>query len=150
MLHLEPRVGLDERWAVSVVHVEEELDGHQPGRSGGPAEPDGMLLEILELVRREPGGRRDLDDLLVPTLDAAVAQPERDPLAAVTDHLHLDVASARDVPLQVDLVVAEGSLGLGPSAVESRDQVRRIAHHPHPSPATTRGRLDDDLNPLAE
>ena len=60
------------------------LDGARDRHRGG-AQP-------LAQRGRESGRRRDLDQLLVAALDAAVALAEVDHLGAVADDLHLDVA----------------------------------------------------------
>ncbi len=92
------------------------------GRDDGP---DGALGEV------GPGGvgqgrrRRLLDDLLVPPLDRAVALAQVDTVAVAVDRdLDLDVAVLVEPLLEVQRVVAEGGLGLGPADPDARTPAR--------------------------
>ena len=70
------------------------------------------------------GAGRDLDDLLVPALDAAVALAEVDDGASlVAEHLHLDVAGCGDELLDVQPPVAERRLRLRLAAREGLGEV---------------------------
>jgi len=64
--------------------------------------------------------------------------------SAVAEHLDLDVAGAAEVFLDIDLVVAEGSLGFRPRGAEGGVDVGVAARDLHAAPAPARGRLDDD------
>ena len=69
-------------------------------------------------------GGSDLDDLLEAPLDAAFALPQmRDAAFTVAEDLHLDVASAGEKLLHVDLGTAERGAGLGPAALEGSLQL---------------------------
>ena len=62
----------------------------------------GALGQLVAHCGVEVRGGRDLDDLLVPALDAAVALAEVDDVASlVAEHLHLDVADCVDELLDV-------------------------------------------------
>ena len=58
-------------------------------------------------------GGRDLDNLLEPALDGALALPQlADPAPPVREDLHLDVARVGDVLLDVEVAVPERDRGL--------------------------------------
>ena len=69
---------------------------------------EGGALGVVEI-----GRGRALDHLLMAALDRAVALEQMDEIAVgVAEDLHLDVARAAHQLLQIDLVLAEGGLGL--------------------------------------
>ena len=108
--------------------------------------------ERVAQPRRQRGARRDLDQLLVPALDAAVALPEvGDCAGAVADDLHLDVARVRQQPLDVDVAVAERRLRLGPAArVRLVDVLGGRAHGAHAAAAAAGDRLDHHRAAVAQ
>ena len=108
MLDLETRVELEEVELVVVVRVE-VLDGPGGDVADELAEADGGLLHGLEGVRLGNGHGRLLDDLLVPSLDGAVAAEDGDGVAVlvgqqldlemsgVARELHNEDGGARDL-----------------------------------------------------
>ncbi len=93
--------------------------------------------------RRQAGRRGDLDELLPLPLDAALALPQVDHAAGgVADHLHLDVAGARQERLDVDVAVAERLERLRAAARVRAVELARVRHRAHPPPAAARDRLD--------
>ena len=79
----------------------------------------------------EVRGGRDLDDLLVAALDAAVALTEVDDVASlVAEHLHLDVADCVDELLDVQPTVAER--GCWPPTRSAREGVGDVVARPRP------------------
>ena len=69
--------------------------------------------------RVEVGGRRDLDDLLMPALDRAIAFEKMDEVAVrVAQELHFDVLGLADELLEEDVGHAEGGAGLAARLVE--------------------------------
>ena len=117
VLDLDPAVDLDE---VEVgVPVHQELEGAEVLVPGGHDGPDRPLRELLAGGLRQRRCRRLLDQLLVATLDRAVALAEVDAVAVAVDHdLDLDVAVVLQPLLEVERVVAEGGAGLGPADLE--------------------------------
>src|SRR5215218_8581523 len=90
MLHLKPRVQLDE--IERAVRADEELERAGVEIAHGTARALRSLLHRLTLLGRERRRRRLLDELLVATLDRALALAEREHVSlAVGKHLHLDV-----------------------------------------------------------
>ncbi len=93
----------------------------------------------IEVVRR-----RDLDDLLMPALDRAVAFVKVNEVAVpVAQELHLDVLGLADELLDEDVGHAEGGPGLAPRLVERGvERVGRL-DDPHAAAAAAHRRLDD-------
>jgi hypothetical protein len=73
----------------------------------------------------------------------ALAQMHRAALAVAED-LHLDMARPPEVFLDIDLVIAEGGLCLGPRGAEGGFQLIGGPGELHAAPAAARRRLDDD------
>ena len=118
MLDLDARVHLDE---VELAILVEEFDragagiAHVAHGLGADAADAGALA----LVQRR--GRAFLPDLLVASLQRAVAFAQVDGMALpVAEDLDLDVPRLLQVFFQIDRVVAEGGLGLGPRAWTAR------------------------------
>jgi hypothetical protein len=131
MLHLEPRVHLEEpEAAVSVV---EELGGRHVLQPGRDSRANGHRVQSAPLGFRQARRGRLLDELLVASLRRAIPLAQRDHLPGrVTEELDLDVARGHDLALQVDGAVAEGS--------SSAATTRRIPRPPPPATALMRGK----------
>src|SRR5918994_6610193 len=117
VLHLDPGVHLEEE--VLAFLREQTLD--RPGRAVAdrPGRVDGDLPDPLAEVFRDGGRRRLLDQLLVATLDRAVALPEMDHGAVrVGQHLNLDVPRVLEVALDIDSRVGEIGLALAAGGLE--------------------------------
>ncbi len=103
------------------------------------------LADLGALLRRDAGRGRFLHHLLVAALHRAVALAKVDRVAlAIGQHLDFDVARVLQELLHVDLIVAEGRLGLLLGHHDGVAQVRLGAHHAHAASAAAAGRLDDD------
>ena len=100
---------------------------------------------------RQPGRRRLLDELLVASLERAVALPDRDDRAhRIAQQLDLDVPRGTDLALQEDRTVAKGRCRLGRSGGQRRGQLGRVGDPPHPPSPTAGGGLDQqrEADPL--
>ncbi len=145
VLDLQPRVHLHEEELVGTVGGHDELDRARAGvvhaaRRVARRRADARAGRLIEKRRR-----RLLDDLLVPTLQAAFALAEVHHVAVtVGEHLHLDVAGVQDESLEEQRVVAERRGGFAPRADERRGQLRCLVHHTHTLAAAARRRLDED------
>jgi hypothetical protein len=118
------------------IRVHQELNRSGPDIVGGGGDLQRMGAKLLALGACQVGGGRALDDLLVAALDRAVALEQVDHVAVcVAQHLHLDMARALDQLLQIDLVLAEGGLGLAPAFRRLAGEVGFRADHPHAAPA---------------
>ena len=102
--------------------------------AGGAGRIDGDPADPFPQPVVDRGGRRLLDELLVATLDRAVALAEVDHVAVrVREHLHLHVARVLDEPLDVDRRVREVLLALaGRSCEGALRVVRATARAPCP------------------
>ena len=105
VLDLEPRVHLQE---VEAVPLHQELDGPGVPVAGRLRHADARRVKARPQVGIEPGGRRLLDQLLMPPLDRAIALEEVDQRPVlVGEDLDLDVPGPLDGPLDVDGGVPE-------------------------------------------
>ena len=135
VLDLDARVDLDEVEGAGV-GIHQELDRAGADIVGGAADLERRLAQGRAALLVEIGGGGALDHLLVAALDRAVALEQVDEVAvAVAQELHLDVARAADQLLEIDLVLAEGGLGLAPGR-----RARRPAAAPRARSAACRGR----------
>jgi hypothetical protein len=102
VLHLEPRVGLDEVERVERVRVDQELHGAEPRVVRRARERDRGRVHAFAQHGREPRRGRDLDELLVAALEAALALSELHHRAGlISSHLHFDVSRAREPALDI-------------------------------------------------
>src|SRR5439155_9159696 len=87
--------------------------------------------------------RRLFQHFLVPALDRALALAERINVAVfVGEQLNLDVTGPLQVALEEEALVPESGFGLAPGCGNGVCELGRLADDSHPSPATTRDRLD--------
>ena len=139
VLHLDARVGLHEHEVATRI-VDEEFEGADAAIAGLGCQGQGGVEDALAQRRVEPRCGRDLDDLLVAPLQAAIAFPQVADRLAVTDHLHLDVPGLLDQPLDVERVVAEGGARFRLAARVGLFQLGGIAHRAHAPAAAGQGR----------
>ncbi len=142
VLDLHAGVHLDEE-ELARLHVHQELDG----AGAGVADLLGDLLaeaaDVLALGLGEVGRGRPLHDLLVASLDRAVALVEVvDVALLVAEDLDLDMAGAGDHLLEIALAVAEGGLGLAPALEHLLLQLVRPVDGAHAPAAAAPGRLE--------
>ena len=143
MFDLQPGVHLEEVEGAAVVDEELARAGaHVAGRRGdlervrGHARPD---------IGPEARRRRLLEDLLMSSLDAAVALAEMDSRAVrVEQDLDLDVARPLDESLQHESVIAERGDRLPARRGERIAECLPGPHDPHPLAAATGRRLDEE------
>src|SRR5262245_12275055 len=142
VLDLEAGVHLDE---VELAALVEELDGTHPaiaqfayGACHGLA--DARPLAVVERRRQ-----RLFPQLLMPPLQRAVALAEMDGIApAVAKHLDLDVAGMHEILLEIDRVVAEGSLRLDSGRGERRIELLLDMGDLHAASSAAGSSLDQD------
>ena len=154
VLHLQPGIGLveGERPLIALGRlVEQELEGAQALVTHLFGQPHRRRREPITQIARQPGARRNLDDLLVLPLDAALALPEvADAAGPVTDDLHLDVARSWNELLDIHISVAKGRLCLRLTARVGVREFVEVMHRPHAAAAAARQRLDHDRNTVAQ
>ncbi len=147
VLDLDAGVHLDEHVLTGTLALrrDEELDRAGVAVADRAGEGDRVPVQRLAGALVQVGCGGDLDDLLVPALDGAVALEEVDHLAVgVGEDLHLDVAWAEHGTLDEDPGVAEGALRLAHRGGERVGQVVTCVHPPHAAAAATGDRLDED------
>ena len=107
--------------------------------------PDSIVEDGIAGLDGQVLRRGKLDDLLMATLDTAVALVQMHDVAEiVTEQLDLDVLGLVEEALDEDGAVAEGRLGLGGRALERVLEGGLLADDSHTTTATTEGGLDDD------
>ena len=111
VLDLDACVHLEEE--VLAVSCQEPLDGSRGAVRHGSCGIDGQRADARSKLGVDGRGRRLLDELLMSTLDRAVALAEMDDVAvAVGEDLHLDVPRVVQVALDVHGGVREVRLAL--------------------------------------
>ena len=110
MLHLQAGIHLQE--VEVAVGVYQEFDGTGIGVASRLRGLDSYLSHAPAQVFIDDGGRRFLNDFLMPPLNGALALAKIHHMAVlIAEHLDLDVAGIFDVLLEIDLAVIEGALG---------------------------------------
>ena len=144
VLDLQARVHLHEvERAVGVLRVEEELDGAGIDIADRPRRLHRNLGQAAARGRRQPGGGRFLDDLLVAPLHRALAfEHVDDATMGVGEDLHLDVARPRDAFLDQHPARAEGAPALTPRRRQRRREIPRPVDPAHALAAAAGGGLD--------
>ena len=143
VLDLQAGVDLEER--DRAVDADEELAGAGAVVAGLLDDRLRRAVELLELVLREVRRRRLLDQLLVPSLQRAVAGRHDDDVAVlVGEHLGLDVAWAVEVALDEALAAAERRDGLADRGVEQLGDLLDRARDLEAAAAAAERRLDRD------
>ena len=134
VLDLQPRVHLQEEELLrGPVAADEELHRAGPHVADRRRERHRRGVHPLERLCGGPGGRRLLDDLLVPALDRALALEEVDDRAvSVAEDLHLHVPRPFDVALEEHRRVTEGRLRLAARAGNGLGEVGGRADDAHP------------------
>jgi hypothetical protein len=127
VLDLDPGVHLEE--VVVALGVEQALDGACIAISDRARRLDRDLADPFAQRLVDCGRGRLLDELLVATLDRAVALAEMDDVAVIVgEHLHLDVPRVFEVPLDIHGGVREVRLALPPGGIERTLGLVRAAH----------------------
>ena len=149
MLDLEPGVDLEE--------VERPVRGSEELGRGGVPQPgrgrdlDRHGVQVAPFRGGQAGCRRLLDQLLVTTLERAVALADGHDLAGhVAQQLDLDVARRDDLALEIDRAVPERRGGFARPAGQCRRQFRSARYPAHAPAAAAGGGLDQqrEADPL--
>ena len=153
MFDLDARVHLHE--VVRAVLVEQHLHGARAEIADRLRAEHGGVAHLLAQRRRHGRARRLFNQLLVASLDGAVALAEVDAVAVrVAEDLELDVARPLEVFLDVDGAVAERGERLGARHLEAARELLGVARDAHPLSAAAGRGLDDhresDLDRVGE
>ena len=136
VLDLDARIDLDEVDRAGI-GIHQELDRAGALILGRMGDPDGVVAELVARLIVEIGRRRPLHDLLMAALHGAVALEQVDDGAVgIGQDLHLDMAGALDQLFQIDVVLAEGGLGLAACRGQVAGKRRLVGNDAHAAPAT--------------
>ena len=151
VLHLQPRVRLNEEEALVVRSVLQKLERPQAAVVHRLRQPHRRRRNLIAHLRPQRRAGRKLHELLVAALHAALAlahmahRPR-----AIADDLNLDVPRPRDQLLHIDRARSERRLRFRPAPRVRLLHIRRRRHHPHPATAAARQRLDHNRAPRAQ
>ena len=147
VLDLEAGVHFHE---IEVAPVEKELDGAGAHVADLARHDQRGSAQPLAHFRGHRRRRRLLDELLVTALDRAVAVTEvQEVTVRVGEHLHLEMARRREIPLDEQRAVTEGALGQAARGGERAVELRALAHDLHALAAAPGRGLDDQRKPEA-
>src|SRR5262249_51801584 len=144
VLDLNARIHFDEV-ILAGIDVEEKLHGTRIIQPGGAADlesgvPHALANAIVQIRRR-----RELDDLLMASLQRAVALEEMDEIAVpIAEQLHFDMASPGDEFFEKDIAQAERGSGFALGLFNGFIELIGFEGNAHAAPAAPHRRLDDD------
>ncbi len=143
---LDLNTGIDfDEVTLAGIDVQKKLDGARIIQPGGAADgesgvPHGLAKALVQIRRR-----RELDDLLMPSLQRAVALEEMDEIAVpIADQLHFDMASPPDEFLEENIAHAERGPGFALGLFNRFIELFGFEGYAHAAPAAPHRRLDDD------
>ncbi len=144
MLDLQARVDLEE--VERAARIEQELDGAGADVPNAPRKGDRRRAHAC--TQRGVHGRRRrrrlLDHLLVAALHGTLAlEAVNERPVRVTEDLHLHVPRRVEVALDEQRAIAERGERLAPRGLDGFCKRTLGAHHAHPAPPASRGRLDE-------
>ncbi len=142
VLDLNPGIHLQE--VELATRREQEFDGPGPQVAHGARGGGGGIAHAAAQCGRHGHGRRFLDELLVPALDAALALAQRDHASErVRQDLDFDVSRPLEVFFEVHFAGPERLDRLARRRLESRFELRLLPDQPHALAAAARGRLEE-------
>ena len=140
MLHLQPGVHLHKE---ELILAEQELDGASPLIMDGFGCGHGCLPHGAAQSRRDVGGGRLFDHLLMASLQGAVPVPQIDGVAeAIGKDLYFHVASQGQIALEQYQIVTKGSLGFPFDCRQRLVKVSQLIDPAHPLATAATGRFD--------
>ena len=143
VLDLQPRVHLHECRLAALVN--KELAGARVHVADGRREGERRVAETPAEVAIDARRRALLEDLLVASLDRAVALAEVDAIpVGIEQDLDLDVAGALDEPLEDQALVPERRARFPPRRGDVVEEGGLVADDAHALAATASRRLDED------
>src|SRR3569832_230151 len=143
VLDLDARINIDEVVLVRV-RIDEELD--RAGRVVADllADLDGRLAQCVADLHVQIWSRRDLDDLLVSSLDRAIPFKQMDEVAvSVAEQLHFDVPRSLNELLDKDVRAAERREGFTLGLLVLREEIRFVANAAHSATTAAVSRCHD-------
>ncbi len=144
VLDLDARIHLDEV-ELAGIGVLQELDGARRPVAHRAPDLERGLAQLRARRVGEEHRRRPLHDLLVATLQRAVALIEMHEVAVrVAENLHFHVPRADDELLEIHLVFAERGFRLAPRGGHGLGEAALVLDDAHAAPASAPARLQHD------
>ena len=144
VLDLDPRIDLDEV-ELSRFGIDQEFDRSGVLVAEVAADGQGCLTQLVADRRIKEWSRCDLDNLLMASLDRAVALVEMHKVPVkVPQKLDFDVAGPHDESFEKDIGGAEGDLRLALRLFERGGELGGRTDDTHATPASSFGGLDND------
>ena len=146
MLHLNSGVHFDEHMLsrAGTRGVQQELHRSRIDIANGLRKCHGIAVHCLANGFVQVGRGRNIDNLLVATLHAAIALEKVHGVAhAVGQNLNFDVTRTQDCLLDKHSTIAKGALGLAHGGLQSRAQVLALFHAAHSAATATRHGLGE-------
>ena len=146
MLDLKARIGLDEGEGILAIwiglRIHQKLERAQTAIGAGLGHAEGRIDQPLTQSGRQARARRDLDQLLMLTLQGTFALAKGQNHVTVAYDLDLDMASPADQSLDIEPAIAKGRLGLGSAALIGRVDLIGLGYDTHAASAAARQGLD--------
>ncbi len=143
VLHLQPRVGFDEdQRQVGRLRIHQKFKGAQAAVAAVAGHAQRVADQLGPQAGIQAGAGRDFHQFLEAALQRAFTLAQGHGLAAIAQHLHLQVARAGDQALGVHRTVAEGGQRLGSAAGKGLGQGGRVGDQAHAAAATARHGLE--------
>ena len=147
MFHLNPGVHLDEKPLVGIT-IQKKFDGARVVVFDFSGNLNGSGAKVVADCFVEIDGGSNLDDLLVATLNGAVALMEVHDIALMVAHyLNLDMLGLAHKAFEEDGRVAKGVFSFGLRLIQKGVKVLFFFDDTHTPPATTESGLDDQGEP---
>ena len=143
VLDLDAGVHLNEE-PLFFIYIVEKLDRAGIVVANALSQAHSGIAEVAPNALVESHGGRDLDNLLVAPLHRAVALVQMQHISvAIAQNLHLNMLRPWNVFFEEDSGISKRPPGLALGFIQQVDQIFATRHHPHPTPATAKGRFDD-------
>ncbi len=143
MLDLKTRVGLHEKEPALIVH--QELERARVAVLHGLGRVDNHIAELPPLLLAERGRRRLFNQLLVASLDRALALSEvHDGAVMIAKHLHFDVPRIIEILLNIDIGHAERRFRLAPRGTDGMTEFPCVPNHAHAASSPAGHGFHDD------
>ena len=136
MFDLQSRIGFDKDKALRILAIEQEFKGGKALEFGTACHPHRSLDHLLAHVSWEAGTGCDLDQLLLPALQAALAFAKLAHSAGpIAQDLDLDVTGIVEEFLGIEVAPTEGGQGLGLAQRVGLVDLISARHDPQPPPS---------------
>jgi hypothetical protein len=141
---LDLNAGVDFDKVMPILLVDKELGRACVAVPDVPGDLDGVGQDGLANLLGKVGGRSDLNNLLVATLDGAVALKQMDTVAlTVGEELNFNVPRTLEESLDEHGSIAKGGLGFADGTLKRILELFLVANDTHSSTSSSHSGLDD-------